>query len=419
MAWLGLLALAVPILIHWLARRTARVQRFPTLRFLETSRLLPRRRTRLTDLPLLMVRLGIILAAVAALAQPVLLTSSRKQTLERQLARAIVIDTSSSMQRSTAAGTRAIDAARIQARRHAAEAQASAILESAAPAKVLDGAAQWLRTQPGQRELVIVSDFQVGAIEEADIDALPADVGVRFERIELSADAQPIETRTRTGSTETITRSTLAADQTTAEWSVRPIERPDLSQVLLLTGQEEIDAAAAAMEAALTMAAPPRDGAHQVAIVYSAHASREQLLRDARTPNAPWMGDLALALGGDPTIERVARGTVDGRERLLVFTTAEPGSLASAGLIVSVLAALSPNLPASELEPESLPADLLKRWERAPSTVIDTNQGDDTSDGRWLWLLALLLIAIESWMRRSARSAARDLPTEAAYDRVA
>src|SRR5687768_15661723 len=126
-AWLGLFALAVPTLIHLLARRTARIQRFPTLRFLQTSRLLPRRNTRLTDVPLLLVRLGIITAAVAALARPFLLSGGRQQSLERQLARVILVDTSASMSRTTAAGTTAVDAARTTARQLATEAQSSLI----------------------------------------------------------------------------------------------------------------------------------------------------------------------------------------------------------------------------------------------------------------------------------------------------
>src|SRR5687768_7886986 len=109
-AWVGLLVLGVPVLIHLLGRRSARVQPFPTLRFLQTSSLLAIRRTRLSDRVLLAVRIGILAAAVAALAQPRLLTASRERNLGRALARAIVLDTSASMERATPNGEPALTA---------------------------------------------------------------------------------------------------------------------------------------------------------------------------------------------------------------------------------------------------------------------------------------------------------------------
>src|SRR5262245_39222827 len=91
-AWLGLTTLALPVLIHLLGRGHARVQPFPSLRFLERSKLLPTRRTRLHDVALLAVRVGILAAAVAALAQPFLRTGNRGATSTTVLARAILID---------------------------------------------------------------------------------------------------------------------------------------------------------------------------------------------------------------------------------------------------------------------------------------------------------------------------------------
>src|SRR5262249_37655701 len=69
-AWLGLVALAAPVIAHLFARRPARVQPFPTLRFLPASALRPVRRDRLSDLPLLSLRCLLIGVAVAALAGP-------------------------------------------------------------------------------------------------------------------------------------------------------------------------------------------------------------------------------------------------------------------------------------------------------------------------------------------------------------
>ena len=76
-AWLGLAAIAVPILVHLLGRRRARRLAFPTLRFVPASPLPPVRRDRLTDVPLLLVRVAAIATAAVALTQPLWLTASR------------------------------------------------------------------------------------------------------------------------------------------------------------------------------------------------------------------------------------------------------------------------------------------------------------------------------------------------------
>src|SRR5262245_32953055 len=132
-AWLGLTTLALPVLIHLLGRGHARVQPFPSLRFLERSKFLPTRRTRLHDVALLLVRLAILAVAVAALAQP-FLRASRARTTTTALARAILVDTSASMRRASNGGT-ALEAARRNAQRLVADARPALIIESSSPAR--------------------------------------------------------------------------------------------------------------------------------------------------------------------------------------------------------------------------------------------------------------------------------------------
>src|SRR5581483_3543268 len=139
-AWVGALAVALPIAIHLLARGPARVHRFPTLRFLSASQLLPTRRTRVHDPLLLLVRCAIILCAAAALARPVFLTAHRRQALDPGLARAIVLDTSASMHRRTLAGITALDSARRAAVGLTRAARTSITIESAEPARAIRAA---------------------------------------------------------------------------------------------------------------------------------------------------------------------------------------------------------------------------------------------------------------------------------------
>ena len=132
-AWIGTIAIAIPIAVHLLGRRHPRRQVFPTLRFLSISRLVPARRTRPVDLALLAIRIGIVLLAVAALAQPVFLSRANATEAGRAIVRAIVVDTSASMSRPTPGGARAVDTARIEAARFAQEATRSTVIESADP----------------------------------------------------------------------------------------------------------------------------------------------------------------------------------------------------------------------------------------------------------------------------------------------
>src|SRR5215470_4553965 len=95
-AWLGLTALAIPIIVHLLARMRAQVIAFPSLRFIDVSHFAARKRRTLSDLPLLAVRLLALLLAVAACGNPLFLTSSRRAAWGARVSRAVVIDSSAS-----------------------------------------------------------------------------------------------------------------------------------------------------------------------------------------------------------------------------------------------------------------------------------------------------------------------------------
>jgi hypothetical protein len=436
-AWLGLLALAAPILIHLLARRSARVQRFPTLRFLEATRLLPARSTRLSDLPLLLVRLAIVAVAVAALAQPLLRTANRQRNLGRTLARAILVDTSASMLQLMPTGESGSAYARREAARLAGEAQAGVVVETSDPARQIAGASSWLGKRAARRELVVISDFRLGAIDPADFTAVPAEMGIRLLRVDTRSDSAPVDVITRSGAIETIARVTIQPRSTDVQWSARApsVETPDIQ---LLSSAAEQATAEAAKEAVARVAAVTQvDPARSSAIVYPGYEQRALVLSSTQPLNQPWMGDVVAALRNHGSLERAARGNVNGRERLLLFTSAGPASIESATLMLSALEALDVAPPAHEHEPDVLPDRVLQELQREPATLVaparppdrktarpqdrkTRNLEDDgVSDGRWLWLLVWALLALETWMRR-ARRETRALPeSPAAYERVA
>lgn len=405
-AWLGLLSLVVPVLIHLLTRRTARVQRFPTLRFLDTSKQAPARRLRLRDLLLLAVRILILAAAVAALAQPYFITAARTGRTANVPSRVVIVDTSASMQRATATGEPAVAAARaVAAQIMNDEPGTSTILETSLPSLALPGAVAWLETQPGTHAIVIVSDFQAGSVVETAITSIPASVGIRFQRIEPVPDTVQPTVTVQHGTVESVVRVTHRSERTDAEWVTRPATASP-GALQLIAAASDNHRANAGLAAALAVGAPfASDTTRGVVIVFSGAPRHDQLVQIAQPVNRPWMGDVMARLVDDAVIDRAARAIIDQREHLLLFTRAEPGSLPAAQLIHDVLRALNPAQNTAELETEVLSAETLAAWTRPPQ---DTRAPDpDASDGRWFWLLVLALLGVETWLRRrSARAAA-------------
>ncbi len=64
---------------------------FPSLRFLRSTRLVALKRRRISDWPLLTIRLLIVTMAVAALAGPVFVSDARWRSWSTRTARAVVI----------------------------------------------------------------------------------------------------------------------------------------------------------------------------------------------------------------------------------------------------------------------------------------------------------------------------------------
>jgi Aerotolerance regulator N-terminal len=434
-AWLGIVTLAVPVLIHLLGRGHARVLPFPSLRFLERSRLLPTRRTRVHDLLLLLVRLGVLFAAVVALAQPLLRTTGQTRAVSQTLARAVVVDTSASMQRSTPSGETAHRAARRDAVSAASDANTSVVLETRRPATAIAGAVEWLERQPGQRELVVISDFQDGALNAADLASVPASIGVRMVRIGVSTTVAPAQTLSRAARGLSLARVTTTPEQTDVVWSTTA-DTSIAETVLLLTGPADGVRAQAAARAAATLGARlPFDATRRIAIVFPSYEPRAELLRSATAVHVPWMTSVAAQLRADSLLMVAAssrplitdtipvdslglviardaarravvvakQATVQGRERLLLVADVDPGSLVSAALIAAVDRARSAAPLLDEFDSATIPDETLAAWQRPASSRSRDAGSSGASDGRWFWVAALVLLAIETWMRRTKR----------------
>jgi hypothetical protein len=420
-AWLGLLTLVLPILIHLFSRRRARVEPFPSLRFLDVSRLLPTRRTQLSDLALLLIRLGVLAAAVAALAQPLLRADQRAGAVDESLARVVVLDTSA------LADTAMADAA-MAGDNEARAPDATLVLSTNRPAMALPGAVEWLRTRPGRGEILVVSQFAYGTLDSVDIAGIPADFGLSLRRVP-------------SGPRDTTARDIAARDPGMGlRWDTRAAV--DIANAVR---------SAVRAQGATALLAPPLDRAARVVVASPDVDSLREWISSARVLSEPWMGAVVFDVRGDSTlalaspfagsvtdttvaapfvvVRRMSNGTPlviaasipgagDGETaRLLLLSRAPAEHLATATLLLAVSHSLAPAGASAAVDDVGRVDDeQLRRWERAPSarstpSTADTSTDSGPSDGRWVWLLVLALLAVETIVRRASSREGGEAPT--------
>jgi hypothetical protein len=450
-AWLGLVAIGVPIAIHFLTRAQPRPQPFPTLRFLAVSQTTAMRRRALRDRALLAVRAGILAAVVAALAQPYLRTALRQHVGAATLSRAIVIDTSASLNRTTADGRTAISVARTQA--DAVQPAAAATVRIDAR-RIRDGVMQattWLAARGGRDELVVVSDFHRGAMTNADLAAVPATIGVRLIKVDAVANPSPAGSPDQIGDGVWTPHLTLESEKTSVMWT--PASGAPAPPIRVLAGPNDAGQVAAAIAASQAIGTPAEAPTHPISVMLPDAADRASMLATAGAIDAPWMFDAITRIGSDAAIKAAALriiatpvtatitgATVIARDAsstplLVAFRSPAAAGTASAvgnsaselvllaqsddDLFISALvtaARVTARDPTAirELEPVSIPPAELAAWQRpTPETGSPAPDARDASDGRWFWLAALVLFGVEGWMRRSPAASADSEVTDA------
>ena len=403
-AWalMGLAGIALPVVIHLLARGHARRHRFPSLRFIDPSQLLPTRRSRAQDPLLLAVRCAIVGVAALALAQPVLLTARRKRAIERGVARAIIVDTSASMRRATPSGSPAVDSARRAARALANDAQASILNETNDPVRALQPATAWLAKHSQRSEMMIVSDFPRGQIDSIDVRAIPPDVSVTLHRVPV--ESRPVvESQWKAGDRRITVRASLRGDYTDAEWAAIRDTSSIEAVTLLGAGSDQAPIKATATAAATAAVMLPVDSSRAVAMVFPGYPNRRALDTATQSAYAPWMVDLLRRLNANGNdVQRSAVEAAGNRRRLVLLTDSAPGSMASVRIAAAADFALSPAPPLAELETETLSEREVASLERPARSASRSRPGDPNgeSDARWLWAVVFLLLLIELPLRR-------------------
>jgi hypothetical protein len=343
-AWFGLATLLIPVAIHLLVRHRAEPRPFPSLRFVQPTRLASVRRKMISDWPLLLIRLAMLGAAVAALADPLWQSAARRAEWNARQARAIVVDTTASVTSAEAAPL---------AQREAANAFKSERFETTQIAEGIGRAAAWLRTAPpARRELVVISDFQLGAFDAAMLRDLPPHVGIRFVRtsaapVTRTADGQPRTQRTAaSGFALRSPRVTLNASETAVTWTdaaspssveidtidaainsseaaIRADRKSKALDITLRPFDLKLRGSAtdrpfllAAAEAVLAQGVPVTAaggaGIRNAATIIIAAASTDDAAsgpHDARALIMPWQVDAARAIATDASLTRAAGRT--------------------------------------------------------------------------------------------------------------
>ena len=431
-ALVALVAVAAPILVHILVQRRAERFPFPTLRFLKPTRLAAIRRRVLEDVPLLAVRVAILVAAVIALAGPLIVTAARRQAWERRLVRAVVSE-----------GARAFSSSAREPRERATEdpprfqregGQASGASDLS---DAIRRAVAWLdNAPPARRELVIASPLAIGSVTAADIAGIPADIGVRFER---STTTLP-QTRTvpfgrlLTANGPVDREVMLSGSQTSVSASAAAVERDSWPIEIVAPPEDraDVDAAKAAVLTERVWAPPAERRANLVVLARDGAAPQPAQVR------TPWIADAIARIAGDADLRNAAArlpggmtgasvarqpwqtiaAAADGRpvavaaaagDRLLVASSAPARDLVTPLLMRSIANALAPAPDVRSAEVVPIADAVLAAWSRPSSLPAAPRIGTlDEDDRRWLWAAVLLLLAVETLMRRARRRPASD-----------
>ena len=430
MVWLhpvilfALAAVAAPILIHILVQRRAEVVPFPTLRFLRPTALASIRRHLLDDPLLLTVRIAIVTAAVTAVAGPLLVTRARGDAWNRRIVRATVMS--------------GVPAVSEGASRDGERAFQTREFRGPSLADGIRRARAWLdAAPPARREMVVAAPLPIGSLSAAEIADVPPSVGIRFERV----GTVPGERTVSYGSVRSVDGSierevTLAGAQTSVRDRSTSGPKADADRGFPLdvlapsSARPFLDAAIAAVLGERVWSPPEAHGARLILV------STENAAAEVGADNGdvqPWIADAIVRLTRDDDLQRASTRLAGALEEPRFsqapwFTVARSrdnhlliAAAASAGRLV-VVAGVPPSdivLPilvrgivnAIAVVPDIVPLEIvpipdaqLTAWSRPaarpPPPRIDRIESDDR---RWLWIAALGLLVVETWMRRSAR----------------
>ncbi len=409
MVWLlpvalaGLAAVIGPLIVHLLRRQRARTLVVPTVRFIPTVDQSVVRVRMPTDVPLLVLRMAIVACAALALARPLFLTDARAAGWADRIARVVMVDVGNP------------DAAVAAHEAASAELQSATFsqrIDAVQPGSALRRASAWLAdAPPARREIVVISDFRIGSLDESLIRDIPETIGVRFVPVRPAAtEMREIAAGDVLGPDARFERQARIDATSTATTLIR--RSAPLSGLRLLTAPEDEQDAARLMRVVSRAGAVAPSASEPIVVRFAggerlpaqgkptsdgwALPAARRLLRDADDANYP----VTVAIGEDGA--------------LLVDVNARPGTLVAAEVLKAALDARQDRQRLAAQEIARIPSGTLEAWGRVPGPA-DTAawQRSEESDGRWFWFGALVLLAVEGWMRRTRSSSATNREVDA------
>lgn len=407
MAWLapaalvGLAAVLLPLAIHLLRRRTATHLVLPTTRFLVQRSSSTVRLRRISDPMLLLVRIAIVAAAALALAQPLWLGSARVSSWANRTARVVVVDTSDSAR----AG---VPEEAVAAERTSAD--PTLTIESRDLGAALRRASRWLAdAPPARREIVVFSDFQRGTLSDAEIAAVPAGIGLRF--VSAATPGVPETPLVRTLVPEGVVEGRLFLEDARTAVTYAPDEGGiDGLRILAAAGDQDDVRALLRVVARAGAAAP--DPSQPIIVRFR---GGEALASVSRVDAGGWSYGAAQRLlraleGVDVRLDVAADANA-----LLVDVDTDPSTLVAARVVKEALDARPDPAALHELEPARIPPEQLAAWTRQPAPPDPSQwRKTDESDGRVFWALALVLLGVETLLRRSRDVQPKEVEAHAA-----
>lgn len=364
---LGTALVAVPIAIHLFARQQGRRVAYPSLRFVSPSALAAFRRRTVQDAALLACRMAIIVAAVLALAGPVLLTEARSAAHGNRVARAVIVLPGTPPEAAAAA---------------AGEAFVSRTFTRANLDDAIADAVRWLGAQPpASREVLFTGSARRGQLTAAGLQVIPASTGIRFATTASAVSERDV---------------------------VLPVWRRQ--DDALVIEQRRVHLADDETRVAAGPATPAPDDLLRIEAAPIDRALADAAVRAALDDGVRWSrpGRVLVVWEGadEAAVQRVANGAT-----LIRMSRPEPASSAASAVIAAVERVTAP--PSGRLEPVRMDDAQLRAWSRAPEGVPADARPGDEGDRRWFWALALALLGLEHVLRRATRPAAAETAAEA------
>ncbi len=443
-AFWALALLAGPIAVHLLRRHRADRVLFPNLRFVRASQTAAVRLRPPTDWWLLLIRALVVGLVVAALAGPVVLTEARMTRWNVAIARAVVVDSTESMRSARDGATSSASSSAIVE----AELRDATYARRMDVADVEDGlrrGARWLAsTPPSRKEIVLVSDFQRGSVDlealKPVLDELQDTIGFRPVLVETSPSTWSGNAHALIGAPEIPARSrqmVLTPEDTRVtvhreaqSWSGIRFLTPGSAAPTTGAGDPNV---ARLLRTIAAVGTP--DGASDEPIMIRFAGAAMPKGAPVSPIRGGWMLRTVAGLHDDPDVKSLVAtippmkataqvlldapwsvvvrredgwpivSAASSSNELVLDTAIGVDTLAAAAVVRAVLNARAGIETYAEREIGHEPATAIEALSRPPGPVDrDGWRNADVTDGRWFWAVALVLLALEQWLRRGRRA---------------